>query len=27
VIRKEMRLGQRFDYGREGLALARRSQQ
>jgi len=27
VIRKEMRLGLRFDYGREGLALARRSQQ
>lgn len=27
VIRKELRLGQRFDYGREGLALARRSQQ
>ena len=27
VIRKELRLGQRFDYGRESLALARRSQQ
>lgn len=26
-IRKELRLGQRFDYGREGLALARRSWQ
>lgn len=27
LVRKELRLGQRFDYGREGLALARRSQQ
>jgi len=27
LIRKEVRLGQRFDHGREGLALARRSQQ
>lgn len=26
-IRKELKLGLRFDYGREGLALARRSQQ
>ena len=26
-IRKELKLGQRFDYGREGLALARRSRQ
>lgn len=26
LIRKEVRLGQRFDHGREGLALARRSQ-
>lgn len=26
VIRREMRLGQRFDYGREGLALAHRNQ-
>lgn len=26
-IRKELKLGRRFDYGREGLALARRSQQ
>jgi hypothetical protein len=27
IVRKEMKLGQRFDYGRSGLALARRYRQ